>query len=99
MNKHPIKIDREGPIKITQNLIQAPSLSMQEKDAANLVAKQMQEIGFDEFALQHPAVRGIQPIFGGNTLCIRPLEAAGPRSLGFRQVFYPIREGKYRGAY
>jgi len=51
MNKHSFKIDREGLIDFTQNLIQTPSLSMQEEDAANLVAKKMREIGFDEVAI------------------------------------------------
>ncbi len=35
MNKHPFKIDRTGLIGFTQNLIQTPSLSMQEEDAAS----------------------------------------------------------------
>jgi len=51
LNKHPFKIDRMGLIEFTQNLIQTPSLSMQEEDAANLVAKKMQEIGFDEVTI------------------------------------------------
>ncbi len=41
MNKHPLIIDRMGLIGFTQNLIQTPSLSMQEEDAANLVAKKI----------------------------------------------------------
>lgn len=48
MNKYPPKIDRKGLIGFTQSLIQTPSLSMQEENAARLVAKKMEEIGFDE---------------------------------------------------
>ena len=51
MNKHPFKIDEDGLIEFTQRLIQTPSLSMQEEDAANLTAKKMREIGFDEVAM------------------------------------------------
>ena len=36
-----------GLIGFTQKLIQTPSLSMQEEEVANLVAKKMREIGFD----------------------------------------------------
>jgi len=47
MNKNSVKIDEDGLMAFTQELIRTPSLSMQEKDAANLVAEKMQEIGFD----------------------------------------------------
>ena len=51
MNKHPFKIGREGLIGFTQKLIQTPSLSMQEEDAANLVAKRMEQIGFEDVTI------------------------------------------------
>lgn len=63
MNKRPFKIDRDGLIGFTQNLIQTPSLSMQEEDAANLVAKKMQEIGFDEVAID-PIYNVVGHIYG-----------------------------------
>ena len=51
MDKHSFEIDRDGLTGFTQNLIQTPSLSMQEEDAANLVAKQMEQIGFEDVAI------------------------------------------------
>ncbi|MBL6978837.1 MAG: M20/M25/M40 family metallo-hydrolase [Desulfobacteraceae bacterium] len=65
MNKRPIKVDREGLIGFTQNLIQTPSLSMQEEDAANLVAKKMKEIGFDEVAID-PIYNVVGHIYGND---------------------------------
>ncbi|MCF8127634.1 MAG: M20/M25/M40 family metallo-hydrolase [Deltaproteobacteria bacterium] len=47
MNKNSVKIDEDGLMAFTQKLIRTPSLSLQEKDAANLVAEKMHEIGFD----------------------------------------------------
>jgi putative selenium metabolism hydrolase len=47
MNRNPVKIDQEGLIEFTQDLIRTPSLSMQEEEVANLVAKKMREVGFD----------------------------------------------------
>lgn len=46
-DKHPFIIDEDGLIDFTRKLIQTPSLSMQEENAANLVAEKMREIGFD----------------------------------------------------
>ena len=63
MKKHPFKIDRDGLIGFTQNLIQTPSLSMQEEDAANLVARKMREIGFDEVAID-PIYNVVGRIYG-----------------------------------
>ncbi len=47
MNKNSVKIDEDGLIDFTRKLIQTPSPSMREEDAANLVAEKMREIGFD----------------------------------------------------
>jgi len=63
MKKHSFEIDREALIGFTQNLIQAPSLSMQEEDAAKLVAKKMQEIGFDEVVID-PIYNVVGHIYG-----------------------------------
>jgi len=65
MNKHSFKIDREGLIGFTQDLIQTPSLSMQEEDAANLVARKMKEIGFDEVAID-PIYNVVGHIYGND---------------------------------
>lgn len=48
MNEHRhYAIDEDGLIDFTRKLIQTPSLSMQEENAANLVADKMREVGFD----------------------------------------------------
>ena len=65
MNKHSLKIDRDGLIGFTQDLIQTPSLSMQEEDAVNLVSKKMQEIGFDEVAID-PIYNVVGHIYGND---------------------------------
>jgi putative selenium metabolism hydrolase len=43
----PVTIDKDGLTAFTQELIRTPSLSMQEKDAAEQVAEKMRDIGFD----------------------------------------------------
>ena len=43
----------------------SPSLSMQEEDTANLVAKKMQEIGFDEVAID-PIYNVVGYIYGAD---------------------------------
>ena len=63
MNKRPFKIDEDGLIDFTRKLIQTPSLSMQEEDAASLVAKKMRKIGFDAVEID-PIHNVIGTIYG-----------------------------------
>ena len=88
-NKHPVKIDEVGLIGFTQNLIQTPSLSMQEVGAANLVAKKMRDIGFDEVVIDpiHNVVGYIygddpepEMIFNGHIDHVPPGEMLEPYS-------------------
>ena len=65
MEALPLRVDQHGLISFAQEMIRTPSLSMEEEQAARLVAKRMEQIGFDEVAID-PIYNVVGYLYGDN---------------------------------